>query len=161
MSLQVPVTVLWDGNNNFMDGAVVSVSSDAIVVGYVMKPSGFQVRPTDTSPQTQTLQIKDKNIGTLYLDMTRDEYNIAVGQVATPPASTEPLTLTTTIDSGDVGCLFASSSLINVKILSVTKGGIAIYNYAYSYDRATGYLDLTQAGCLSLGETIQIIYIQN
>lgn len=77
---KVSVPVIWDSNGNFQGGAFFSVSVNSIVNGIVSKPTAPQIPgfPTTIS-YVDTLEVKDPTLGSLYLDMTLEEYNDAVG----------------------------------------------------------------------------------
>lgn len=76
MSLNVSAPVLWDGEGNFLDGALVGIQANAIVVGYVQKPSGPSIpnQPLPGSTTVQCLQVKDRRLGTLYLTWTLEQW---------------------------------------------------------------------------------------
>lgn len=96
MSRTVSAPVLWDGNGNFQNNALVGVEANAIVVGPVMKP---------TSPgnitQVQTLQVKDRRFGTLYLNWTLSQWQEAANSTSTAGDCLSPVGLL--VNAGDTG----------------------------------------------------------
>src|ERR1700748_2000542 len=78
MSQQVSAPVWIDGNGNFIGGALMGIYTDAIVVGYVQQPAALPLNPYPNQEVIQTLQIKDRIRGTLYLNQTIDEWQSLV-----------------------------------------------------------------------------------
>jgi|GEM_PF-3997674 len=116
MSLTVSAPVLWDGEGNFLNGALVGIEASAIVVGYVNKPSGpsipFQANPS--SIPVQCLQLKDRRLGTLYTTLTLPQWQAAANTTNVSPPFTESITA-----SGDTTFVVpAKATLMGVNIIS-------------------------------------------
>jgi len=155
---KVTAPVLWDNDSTFQGGRYYTVSSSAIVVGTVNKPTGPVIPGVRTIPAlVPTLQIKDPEYNDLYLAMTFEEWIALVGMANGSAGIPESVTFTggDTIPAGNT---ISSPLLKNIIILSVNKSGISIYNYVYTNGSPNGTLNLTADGGLAVDEKIQIIY---
>ena len=85
MSVKISVPVLCDENGGFYgpDGALQTIGTDCIVIGVVQKPNTFQV-PPNVGPLVDTLQVKDKDRGTLYLLLTSEEWLTLIQNAMNP-----------------------------------------------------------------------------
>ena len=78
MAPNISVPVLYDQNGQFLGvgGVLRSVSALSVANGIVPKPNGYAVPPLQ-APMIDTLEIKDPNIGTMYILMTVNEFQEA------------------------------------------------------------------------------------
>lgn len=89
MSISVSVPALWDGNGTFLNNALVGVQADAIVVGTTQKATS----PADPT-SVNTLQVKDRRYGTLYLSITLSQWQNAANQTDVTPDTNLSFTAT-------------------------------------------------------------------
>lgn len=104
MSIKVSVPVLYDQTGLYLNRQLFTVGVDAEVVGTVQKPDGYAVPPR-TAPLIDALQIKDSQLGTLFLAMSLEQYQAAV-DLATNPVSSSSVSSV----FGRVGNVIADSS---------------------------------------------------
>ena len=76
--------VWFDGNGQFLNDQQLAVNSDSIVVGTVLKPAGYSTPPYPNPTQVSTLEVKDPNLGVLYLSWTLLQWQTAVNTAANP-----------------------------------------------------------------------------
>lgn len=79
MSVKISVPVLWDENNNFLNGELFGVDAEAQVIGVVQKPTGKTVPPYTSTDLVDTVYVKDKVLGGLYLQLTLAQWQYEVG----------------------------------------------------------------------------------
>lgn len=158
MSQQIMVPVWFDGNNQFLGGALLGVGSDAYIVGSVPKPTGH-FAPGTTPTLQDTLFVKDKTLGGLYLNMTRQQFNTAAGLTASSP--NQEKNFTTTISGTPT--TVTSALLYNSTITKVSKNGtgldIRTLTYSSSDTNKTG--TITFPGALANNDVIEVIYFIN
>lgn len=78
MANKVSVPVLWNANNDFLNSTLMGVSADAYVVGVVPKPSGIGIPGYAPPDAVDTLLVKDKSLGDLYLYLSLEEWRDAI-----------------------------------------------------------------------------------
>ena len=153
----VSIPVLWDSNGNFRNGEYVSVNVGSYLNTNVQKPSGITIPGFEPTTFVNTLEVKPSPYIAYYTTLTLGQYLALVGAGSVGPGGVLSLTVT-----GDVevpaGCTIPVPG--NMDIQQISKGGIIVYDtsYAYATGSPDGTLDLTAAGCLSIGETLQILY---
>lgn len=77
MSISVSVPALYDGSGVWLNGQLVGVRKDAFVIGTTTKP----LNPFDSSAGTyDTLTVKDKILGTMYLKITKADWERSVNK---------------------------------------------------------------------------------
>src|SRR5665213_2954485 len=82
---KIPVPVLWDEANNFLNSALYSVDSRSTVVTTVTKPTK-KFPPQEPNPTLQAcLQLKTIDFGTLYLNMPLAAYQAAIRAASASP----------------------------------------------------------------------------
>lgn len=144
MSSSVSAPVLWDGNGNFQDGALVGIQADAIVVGYVQKPAGPWPPPYPNPTQIQTLQVKDRRFGTLYLLWTMEQWQSAANITFASPTTEGTYSVTIT---GSPVSEITAAQLFNKVIDQVSIGGtvqdMATYTYTQNVGGLTGAISFT------------------
>jgi hypothetical protein len=85
MASSVSVPVLWNANNDFLAGTLMGVKSDAYVVGIVSKPSGLGIPGYPPPASVDTLLVKDKYLGDLYLNITLEQWRGAISNAQGAP----------------------------------------------------------------------------
>lgn len=150
---KVNVPVLWDANDNFKNGETYSVSAGSIIVGIVSKPTGYSIPGYPKGDETNTLQIKDPTNGTLFLNLTYEEYIAIIGEAEVSPDSLRVYNWVGGVDI-DPGSIVTDPRLDGITIQSINKGGVTIYHYTHSGT----VLNLTEDGGLAEDEHIQIFY---
>jgi hypothetical protein len=153
----VSIPVLWDSLGNFRNNEQVAVNVGAILNLNVSKPDGLYIPGVSHVNYVNTLEVKPSPYIAYYTTLTIGQYLALVGAGSIGPGGIMSITLT-----GDVevpaGCTIPVPA--NMDIQQVSKGGTIIYDTDYTYTNGDpdGTLDITSAGCLSVGEKLQIIY---
>lgn len=152
------VPVWFDGNNQFLNGALIGVGSDANVVGIVKKPNGH-FAPGTPITTIDTLYIRDKILGGLYLNMTLLQYNTLAGLTASSPNQEKNFTSTI---SGTPTTI-TSALLYNATITKVSKNGtgVDIRTITYSSNVAALTGTITFGSALTNGDVIEVLYFIN
>lgn len=151
--------VLWDNDNTFQNGKKFTINANAVVIGITQKPTGISIPAfTVDIPLQDTLQIKDATYNNLYLDLTLAEWAGLVGEATSSADGTKTFTL---VGGASPTCSIVSSDFSNITIISINKGGITIYAYSYTDNGTSSSIDFAASGCLTNGETLQIIYKSN
>ena len=149
---KVPVPVLWDEANNFLNSTLYSVDSSSTVVTTVTKPTK-KFPPQDPNPATQTcVQLKTTDFGTLYLNMPLSAYQDAIRAASGSP---EPLIKTIIYKPLVDGNTITDPALTGSTIIAAWVGGVS--------QDITGILTgdvLTFLMNLN-GETVGVIYYTN
>lgn len=114
MATNISVPVLWDATGNFLNGALMGVSTEATVIGTVPKPSGIGIPGYAPPASVDTLQVKDPQLGDLYLDITLAEWRVRIQPPQQSPNVTKPLTYTIGVDEA------ASSAITNTDLYGTT-----------------------------------------
>jgi len=154
---RITVPALYDAIGTFLNNAIVELRIDSYVVGMVPKPSGPVIPGVQQEiDYTTCLVVKDPTLGVYYLTITEDEWNEAVGGATGGNSQIKELTLFvgTDVPPGDTITLAAFE---NERILTVTRNGVAIYNW--SKPDASDTLDLTVDGGVVDLDTIQVTMI--
>lgn len=153
----VSIPVLWDSLGNFRNGEEVAVNVGSILNLNVSKPDGIYIPGVSHVNFVNTLEVKPSPFISYFTTLTVGQYLALVGAGSVGPGGILSITLT-----GDVevpaGCTIPVPA--NMDIQQISKGGTIIYDTEYTYTNGSpdGTLDLTAAGCLAIGETLQIIY---
>ena len=155
---QIMVPVWYDGNNQFLNGALIAVNSDASVVGIVQKPTGHFV-PGYPKTKMDTLYIRDTILGGLYLNMTRAQFNTLAGLTASSPNQEKNLTVTISGTPTTV----TSASLYNATVNKVSKNGtgVDIRTITYSSNPIALTGTITFGSALANADVIEILYFTN
>lgn len=162
---QVITKVFKDQAGIYPNGCDRPIASDVAIIG--MDPNVYlEVWPPDRcggeviTPQS-FLKIKDKNGHIFWIQETVGTWAGKVNGAGCCAGSGQgnPITLKGDTDV-PAGLTITSPQLYNLtgRILTITLGGIAIYNVPYSSDSGTmtGTLDLTAYGGLAIDQIIQI-----
>lgn len=159
MSYPVPVPVWFDGNNKFMAGQTINIGSDALAVGIVQKPTGPVIPGYGPSALKDTLYVRDKTLGGLYLDMTLLQFLTAIGKTSQSPNKEKIYTVTI---SGTPSSITAAA-LYNVTLTQVTIGGVAVDQRTldYSKDDTAKTGTITFSSPLTSTSVVQIGYYIN
>ncbi len=159
MSYPVPVSVWFDGNGKFMNGQTINIQSDALAVNIVQKPTGPVIPGFAPRGLQNTLYVRDKILGGLYLNMTLREFETAVGKTAQSPNKEK---IYTTTISGTPTTVTAAE-LYNVTLTQVAIGGVAVdqRTISYSSDDATKMGTVTFNAPLTPTSVVQIGYYIN
>lgn len=159
MAYQVPVSVWFDGNNKFMNGQTINIGSDALAVGTVQKPTGAVIPGFGPSGLRDTLYVRDKRLGGLYLNMTLAQFLTAVGKTAQSPNKEKIYTVTIVGTPSSV----TDPHLYNITLTQVTIGGVAVDNRTLTYSsndtNKTG--TITFSSPLSSTSVVQVLYYIN
>lgn len=157
MSLSVSAPVLWDGNGAFLDGASVGIQADAIVVGYVMKPSGPSIpnQPLPGSIPVQCLQLKDRRYGTLYTTWTLAQWQSAANITNASPTTEGEYNVTIT---GSPVSEITTTQLFNKVIDQVSVGGTVQDPTTYSYSQGTSTGTITFDSPISPTAVITVLF---
>lgn len=153
----ISVPALYDNNNQFLNGTLVSIDVNSIVVGTEAKPQ-YPVIPGYAATLVDTLRVADPNRGTFYLYMTLAEYEAAIS--ASIQDINKEITTKYTIGASPVSVITDSANLFNVTInaILVDNGPIDISTVTY-----TPLTDSTITFPTPLPATsvVQIIYNKN
>ena len=149
------VPVWYDGNNQFLNGALIGVNSDANVVGVVQKPVGHSV-PGYPVATKDTLFIKDTILGGLYLNMTAAQFYALAGLTASSPNQEKNLTVTISGTPSSV----TSALLYNATVNKVSKNGtgVDIRTITYSSNAVALTGTITFGSALANADVIEILY---
>lgn len=150
MSLSVSAPVLWDGQGAFRDNSLTGVQADAIVVGIKQKPTS----PADPT-LVDTLQVKDRRFGTLYLNMTLLQWLAAANVTQGSPTAEKQYTITIT---GSPTSTVSNAVLFNSIIDLVTNGGAAVDPSEYTYASSSGVGTITFNDPISPTAVIIVLY---
>jgi hypothetical protein len=84
--MKISVPVLWDANNQWLNGELQAVDVEALIIGEVQKPIGPFVPPYQNPSTTTTLFVKDKTFGGLYLSVTLLQWEALIRAASGSPA---------------------------------------------------------------------------
>lgn len=162
MATRVSAPVLWNANNDFLNESLMGVSVDAYVVGVVPKPSGVGIPGYAPPDSVDTLLVKDKALGDLYLSLTLDEWRLLIQPPQQSPNNSKPLTYTVGTDT-DVSDTITNSDLYNVTIIEVWVDGVQvdIRTLTYTPDNGDGTGSLLFPEELARGQVVGIICYNN
>lgn len=157
MSLSISAPVLWDGNGTFLDGATVGIQADAIVVGYVMKPSGPSIpnQPLPGSIPVQCLQLKDRRYGTLYTTWTLAQWQGAANIIHASPTTEGQYSVTIT---GSPVSFIAATELFNAVIDLVSVSGTVQDPATYLYSQTATEGVITFSDPISPTAVITVLF---
>lgn len=153
----VSIPVLWDSNGNFRNGEYVAVNVGSSLNTNVSKPSGITIPGFEPVSYVNTLEVKPSPYIAYYTTLTLAQYLALVGAGSVGPGGIISLTL---VGGTDVPAGCTVDVPANMDIQQVSKGGTIVYEADYTYTNGSpdATLDLTAAGCLASGETLQILY---
>lgn len=157
MSIKIPIPVLWDSDNNFLNSNIVSVDASSVVIGTVPKPQ--KIYPPQAVPVlVNTLEIKEPNFGGLYLNVP-----LAVWQAAIRAASGTPAPLVQTriytINSTQAGSnTITDAALAGITIIAIWQNGQELNPTTIIY---AGSSLTFPASSLGIGDTVGVIFYYN
>lgn len=141
MTYPVPVSVWFDGNNKFMNGQTINIQSDALAVGIVQKPTGHVIPGFGPQGLQNTLYVKDRILGGLYLNMTLQQFLTAIGKTAQSANKEKIYTVTIVGTPSSI----TAADLYNVTLTQVTIGGVAVDNRTLGYS----FSDINKTGTVT------------
>lgn len=157
MGLSITVPVLWDANDQYFNGALLTIDSEALVIEQALKPTGPYVLGS-VPVLTTTLLVKDKIQGGLYLNLTWIQWQALVRAASGSPA---PLLIPKTYYITDVsqeGTTIVDSALIGATLETVAKSGVGIPPVSV-LNSTTGTLTISSG--LVVGDWVSITYYTN
>lgn len=159
MTYPVPVSVWFDGNNKFMNGQTINIQSDALAIGIVQKPTGPVILGFGPSGLQNTLYVRDRILGGLYLNMTLQQFLTAIGKTAQSANKEKIYTVTIVGTPSSITAV----DLYNVTLTQVTIGGIAVdqRTISYSSDDTNKTGTVTFGSSLSSTSVVQVGYYIN
>lgn len=158
MPHDVCAPVLWDGDDNFLNGKLIGVMYNAIVVGPVLKPSGYSVPPYPGN-MVNTLFVKDNNYPRgLYLNWTLDQWREAISATQVSPNVEKTYSVTIVGTPPDN---ITSTDLYNATINSVTQNGIDVDMSTIGYVSNSNGTGTITGLTIGPGDTIQVLYHTN
>ena len=120
---KVTIPVLWDGSNQFLNGALVTVDSQSIVSGPVSKPAGQYVPPyIGEVGFVACLEIKDLNQRIFYTTLTLPQYQAIVSGDTQDPNKEKIYELTATSGQTTV----TNAALYNIQVIQVEVNGVIL-----------------------------------
>lgn len=153
----ISVPALYDNNNQFLNGTLVSIDINSTIVGTEQKPQ-YPAIPGYATPFVSTLRVADPNRGTFYLNMNMTQYEVAVS--AALQDINKEITTKYTIGASPVSTITDTTHLFNITInaILVDNGPIDISTITY-----TPLTDSTITFPTPLPATsvVQIIYNKN
>lgn len=158
MGLPITVPVLWDANDQYFNGALLTIDSEALVIQQALKPAGPFVIPYNNPVLVTTLLVKDKIQGGLYLNLTWLGWQALVRAASGSPG---PKLLQKTYNITLVlqeGTTIVDPALIGATLETVAKSGVSL-DPTGVLDNTTG--TLTIASGLVTGDWVSITYYIN
>lgn len=152
----VDVTVLYDNNlQYFPSGKLMSIPTDSQVMGTRSLPAEYVIPGTTGMVSNITLlQVKTIAHDMLYLDMTQDEYNLAVAEASASANAelTKVYVVGTDVPSSAV---IVDEALANATINAIAVDGVVLNLETVDYDSGG---QLTFPGVLSDGTVVTVLY---
>lgn len=157
MALKIPAPVWYDGNDAFLGGLLMTVDSQAQVIGTVPKPTGHSVPPFSTTGVQNTLYVKDPVLGGLFLNYTLDQWQAAIRK-ASVSAAPNIIAKTYTIAPSDAGTTtITDPALTNVTFVEIWQNGIQLSIGSVIYAGDT----LTFPNPFGSGDVIGVVFYNN
>jgi hypothetical protein len=162
MATRVSAPVLWNANNDFLNGSLVGVSVDAYVVGVVSKPSGLGIPGYAQPDSVDTLLVKDKALGDLYLLLSLAEWRTLIQPPQQSPNNDIPLTYTVGTDT-PASDTIENGDLYNFTVVDVWIDGIQqdIRTLTFDPDSGSGNGKITFPDALERGQVVGILGYKN
>lgn len=157
--LKISVPVLWDEDNNFLNGSPYSIDAKSVYVGTVQKPTA--IFPPNAIPTLQScLQINDPDLGTLYVDLTFAQYYALMADVVTPVGKNMYRLEFTVGDPGFPAetTQIQTDTLIGATVTAISIGGVNISFLGVDFENTTSEGRITFLDILILGDIYVISY---
>lgn len=161
---KVSVTAYYDNSGAFYpNGKLVVIDTTSMVGGIIARPGTQYVQGyPNTSTYVEYLELKDSDIGAVYVDMTIDEWSAAVSAAQQSPNVERTVTYTVPADTA-AGTTITKAALYNVTINAIIKNGTALDIRTVTYTQSTTNLTgtLTFGVALVNTDVVSVVYYKN
>lgn len=152
---KVSIPVLWDGSNQFLNGALISIDARSFASGIVSKPAGKFVPPfVGEVGFVNTLEIKDPTLGTYFAQLTLSQWQTLVSSATQDPNKEKTANFTAAANQ----TVFTSTSLYNIVPNVVFVNGNKENASAYTYSSSSPNGTISFVSGLSLNDVVTVLY---